>query len=311
MHPRLSVIIPTLNCLPYLPAAIGSVRRQAVGSVEIIVVDDGSQDGTPEWLAAEALRDPSIRPVYRDGLDRGPAAARNAAVAVARAPILAFLDADDTWQPGALLDRLELHERRPEAVLSFANFNSMAPEGACLGTSFDFWPRFRRWLGDRSGLLNLGDRALAMLYMENFIGTSTVLAARDAVLAEGGFRVERKVCEDWDMWLRLARRGEVWCSTRVAANYLVRHNSASRDISALLAHMRTILEEYASEAVTHDPTARRIARAELAIVQGEEARAKGHKLAALGKHLTAFALDPSPRSARLAAYDAARLVGLK
>jgi|SRR5580658_1511295 glycosyltransferase involved in cell wall biosynthesis len=311
MPPRLSVIIPTRDCLSYLPAAIASVRRQDLGPVEIIVVDDGSTDETPQWLAAEAARDPAIRPIYRPRLGLGPGAARNAALAVAQAPILACLDADDTWRPDAVLERLELHEARPQIVLSFADYDSVGADGARLGTAFAYWPRFRRWLDGRTGLLPLGEQALAMLYLENVVGTSTVLLARAALLAEGGFWTEHRVSSDWEMWLRLARRGEIWCSTRVAADYLVRENSVSRDLGAVLAAMRAIQAKYAAEAAVQNPAAPRIARAELAIVEATEARMKGETFQALRRHLAALLQDPSLRTARLAAYDAAHLAGLR
>ncbi|MGB8840688.1 MAG: glycosyltransferase family A protein, partial [Aliidongia sp.] len=211
MPVRLSVIIPNYNCRPYLPTALDSVRRQALTDYEIIVVDDGSTDGSAEWLAAEATRDPHLVILTLPGRRNGPSIARNAGIAAARAPIVAFLDADDFWYPDAIADRLALHEADPSAVLSFGDFRSVSPEGRDLGTYFAYRRHFHRWIGGRRGVLPLGRQAIAMIFAEAVCGTSTVLAARDALRAIGGFRADLIYSQDWECWLRLAGQGSVWC----------------------------------------------------------------------------------------------------
>ncbi|OYW39345.1 MAG: hypothetical protein B7Z35_04325 [Hydrogenophilales bacterium 12-61-10] len=125
MAPRLSVVIPSRDCLAYLPDAIASIRAQeqpggpiAPGSIEIVVVDDGSTDGTGDWLKAQAAHDPLLTALVH--APAGVGAARNAGIAAARAEIIAFLDADDQYLPDALSDRLVLMEQRPAIILSFA-----------------------------------------------------------------------------------------------------------------------------------------------------------------------------------------------
>lgn len=90
---KVAVIIPVFNCQAFLPAALGSVRVQTRAPDEILVVDDGSTDGAPAWLAAQA----DLRVITQS--NRGAGAARNAAVKATDAAVLAFLDTDDLWRP--------------------------------------------------------------------------------------------------------------------------------------------------------------------------------------------------------------------
>jgi glycosyltransferase involved in cell wall biosynthesis len=92
--PPVSVVIPVRDGARYLREAVDSVRAQTVGEVELIVVDDGSEDATPELLRA---LDPPVRHVRQERL--GVAAAVNRGVELARGELLAFLDADDLWTP--------------------------------------------------------------------------------------------------------------------------------------------------------------------------------------------------------------------
>ena len=106
---RCSVVIPSYNRLNVLPRAIGSVLAQDEPDFELIIVDDGSTDGTQAWLAA--LTDPRIQ-VIASERNRGVSAARNLGLAAARAPVVAFLDSDDTYRPQRLRRALEVHGSR-------------------------------------------------------------------------------------------------------------------------------------------------------------------------------------------------------
>jgi glycosyltransferase involved in cell wall biosynthesis len=310
MQPRLSVVVPTRDCLEYLPAALASLRAQGLADLQIVVVDDGSTDGTAAYLAAEAAADPMLTVVMRRG-GEGVAAARNAGMAAGAAPIIGFLDADDTWRPGAVADRLAAHIADPSLVLSFADYRHVRPDGTDLGPCFAFWPRFNRFLAGRHGILPLGAKALALIYAENVIGTSTVLARRDALVAERGFSSDFKSAEDWDLWLRLARRGRVACSTAIATTYLVRPGSLSRDRPALIRCMKQVAARHAAAVVRLAPGAWFACRSRIAVGEAEHARLSGHKLAAVVQHLLALLLAPSRRLAKATAFDGARLLGLR
>src|SRR5262245_41316998 len=104
---RISVIIPVYNHVAYLPEALESVIRQTCPASEIIVVDDGSEDGSAE--AAERFS--GVR-VFRQA-HAGIAAVRNVGVRRARGDLIAFLDADDRWPPHKLRAQIEAFDREP------------------------------------------------------------------------------------------------------------------------------------------------------------------------------------------------------
>jgi glycosyltransferase involved in cell wall biosynthesis len=114
--PTVSVVIPTYNRGRCLPDTVGSVLAQTVAPLEVLVVDDGSSDDTREICARFP---PSVRYVGRP--NGGASAARNTGMRAARGEFIAFLDADDVWEPGKLEVQLALHAARPELGWTFTN----------------------------------------------------------------------------------------------------------------------------------------------------------------------------------------------
>lgn len=112
--PLVSVIMPAYNARPYIAQAIKSVLDQDYPNLELIVVDDGSMDGTPQ----EARRFGEHVQVIEQQ-NRGPAAARNSAVALARGELLAFIDADDIWLPGKVSAQVQYLQNHPDVGIVF------------------------------------------------------------------------------------------------------------------------------------------------------------------------------------------------
>ena len=120
MTPEVSVIIPTYNRRAMLLEAIDSVLAQSTPAFELIVIDDGSTDGTSENEHLRRLAE-TIR-IRIDRIDhRGPAAARNRGVAIARSPLIAFLDSDDLWSPTKLERQLAFVRDNPGCAISQTN----------------------------------------------------------------------------------------------------------------------------------------------------------------------------------------------
>lgn len=128
MSPQVSVIVPAHNVVRYLPGCIASVLAQTWADFELIVVDDGSTDGTAAVVRAQS--DPRVRLVSQ--ANRGLAGARNGGIRAARGELLAFLDADDLWHP----EKLERHVRhlrqRPHVGVSYSASALMADDGSDL-----------------------------------------------------------------------------------------------------------------------------------------------------------------------------------
>jgi glycosyltransferase involved in cell wall biosynthesis len=293
MLPRLSIIIPVKNCLQYLPTAIESIRDQAIDNIEIVVIDDQSTDGLDRWLAEESRRDARLKCLKGPG--QGVAVARNVGLSACTAPLVGFVDADDQWNDHVIADRLALMEKSPEIVLSFADHETYSVDGRHLASDFAYWPRFSRWLNGRRGLLPLEGRAFNLVFAENVCGTGTVLARRDAMNAAGGFDPRLRICEDWDLWLKLSRQGEVWCSTTVTSRALSRPDSTSRNLPLLLTCLEIVTAEHLRYA---DWRTRAIARARLATVRADVAEADGRMPQAALHRLHSALHDPTRRAAR-------------
>ena len=182
--PRIGVVVPTYNHAHVLSDAIESILAQTRRPDEIIVVDDGSTDGTQELVSTF---DWSIQYVYQD--NKGLSAARNTGIRESTADWICFLDADDLWKPRKL-------------DLQLASIRSIGPEIGCVYTRFIVQAPRARSLSP----VPPGEGALTLrnLLRRNWIGVLTVAARRDLVLDLGGFDEDLDAVEDWDLWLRMA-----------------------------------------------------------------------------------------------------------
>jgi glycosyltransferase involved in cell wall biosynthesis len=272
---------------------------QGIEDMEILVVDDASNDGTAEWLAAESSRDPRLVPLHTER--KGPSYTRNLALNQARAPIVAFLDADDLWWPNKLARALKFHQARPEVGFSFTDYLAASPEGEVRGTCFDYW---RPGYVDRQScdFAIVPDAELELLAV-NAVGTSTVVASRKALQNANGFELGSRSAEDWDLWLRLAAKAPVACSSAATATYLMRPASATQNRSARIDAMREIVEPYRGGSEKLARRAWRKANARIAIAEAEQASALGDNWGAARAHLRALLKWPQPRTARAAAAD--------
>jgi teichuronic acid biosynthesis glycosyltransferase TuaG len=130
-RPLVSVITPVWNAAATLAAAVASVRAQSLGDWEMILVDDGSTDGSRALAARLAAAEPRLRLIGWEA-NRGAASARNAAIRAARGRFIAFLDADDLWYPPKLERQLG-HMSRTGVPFVFAAYRRIDSEGRPLG----------------------------------------------------------------------------------------------------------------------------------------------------------------------------------
>jgi glycosyltransferase involved in cell wall biosynthesis len=186
----LSVVIPTRDRAGTVVAAVQSVLEGAGPHVEVIVVDDGSRDDTRARLAA--LEEPrlTVIPVHTS---RGPSHARNLGAKAARAPLLAFLDSDDTFRPGRVARLIESFAARPEIDASIDGYVDPNPRGAIphrLSESIPDPAEFRH-----------------MLIAFKIPLTCSTLTVRSAAYeAIGGFDEQLRLQEDRDLLVRLSRK---------------------------------------------------------------------------------------------------------
>ncbi len=186
--PKVTVIIPTYNRAHYLGEAIRSVLDQSFADLELIVVDDGSTDGTDELVRAIADR----RVLYLHQSQRGISAAMNAGVDSARAKYIARLDSDDRWLPDMLATLVPVLDTRPEIGAVYAQGQAMDREG--------------RMLTHVQGLpLRFEDDSLRSIVYDDCTCNITVVARRECFERAGRYDETLIANEDWDMWLRVSR----------------------------------------------------------------------------------------------------------
>lgn len=179
---EIAVIIPTYNRAPSLKRAIESVLAQSLSDIEVIVVDDGSQDDTQD--VAQTFRACRYMRIRHSGL---PAIARNTGARMATSPYLAFLDSDDEWLPAKLQKQLmNIAEKSCGLVCANASLNGVRP-----------------YL--KPGQKHTGP-VLRDLVADNFVITSSVVVRRELFERAGGFCEDPLLrgVEDYDLWLRLA-----------------------------------------------------------------------------------------------------------
>jgi len=181
MNPFASVIIPTFNRLSLLKETLDSVRQQTFRDFEIIVVNDGCTDGTGEWLRSQ----PDLRIVEQK--NSGIADSRNNGANVAKARWLAFLDHDDLWAPDKLRIQCQYLKQNPDVCLASARH-------VRLGKRYRT-PRSLTWIK--------GD-LLVKEFSESFIHTSSVMIRRDVFEKIGGFPVQYRFADEFDVWLKIA-----------------------------------------------------------------------------------------------------------
>jgi glycosyltransferase involved in cell wall biosynthesis len=192
--PAISVLLPVHDAGPYLEAALRSVLQQSFTDFEIVAIDDGSTDGSGATLDRVAAADPRLRPLHRE--NRGLVATLNQAIALARAPLLARMDADDLCRPDRLALQLARMQADPGLVALGGQPMLIDPDGRpllILPMPLDHHEiDARHLLGRDMGICH-----------------PTVMIRRSAIEAIGGYDAGYRSAEDYDLWLRLAEVGRL------------------------------------------------------------------------------------------------------
>jgi glycosyltransferase involved in cell wall biosynthesis len=197
VSPAVSINTCTYNSSRYVCETLRSVFAQTLQDFEIVILDDGSTDGTPELIERE-FRDPRIRIVRQQHITLR--FARTVALAHSTGEFLAFLDSDDTWKPEKLQRQLEAARRLPEPALIFCDADLIDADSKPLGRRFsDQFDYASMDLRGTNGYMELLARG-------NFIPSPAPLISIDAIRRAGGFNLSYRHVNDFDLWLRLARR---------------------------------------------------------------------------------------------------------
>lgn len=226
-----AVVIPTFNHAHFLGDALDSVMAQTRRVDEIVVVDDGSSDNP----AAVVARYPGVRLVRQE--NAGLAAARNTGLAAATADYVAFLDADDLLCPGAIARNLELFAAARQAGFVYGAYERIdAGKRPLSGPCY----------------LAIGDDPFATFLEGNAVGMhATVLYARAKLQAIGGFDPGLRVCEDYDVYLRMAQCYPVASHDQVVALYRIHDLNMSADLSRMIRGVLAVHRRYKPSNARH------------------------------------------------------------
>ncbi len=214
--PLVSIVMPAYNVAWCIGRAVDSVLAQDYPSRELIVVNDGSTDGTGAALDAygDAL-------TVVDQQNRGMSAARNAAIRISRGTYIAFLDADDWWHPSKLSRQVDLMQLRPE--IGFCSTAARVEDGD--GRLLNLWQCNPK-----------GAEMLETLFAQNaaIAGGCSAVMVRKALLDRVGlFDESLRGFEDPDLWMRLAAVSRYACIDETLVFILRRERSVSRNLDAM------------------------------------------------------------------------------
>ncbi len=270
MQFTVSVVLPVYNGEHYVAQALESVFNQTYKDLEVIVVDDGSTDGSFAVLSQYA----AVRLITQQNL--GVAHARNRGVQEAKGELIAFIDQDDVWYPHKVATQISVFRRFPTVSFVYSDMDLIDPSGRALGRkASESWNL--NWI-----------RPFIRGRFHPF--PSTVMMKRSIFLQHGGFSTEfiGNAHEDVDLWARLAKHIDFYFIEESLVQYRVQEDkvySLGKDIDYLSLNCMTLYRRL-SKLYEHDPSMKKHLRG----IRDFDARRRskiGKKLAREGDFLTA------------------------
>jgi glycosyltransferase involved in cell wall biosynthesis len=223
--PLISVIIPVYNGEKTIQETMESVLNQTFSDFELLVINDGSQDGTLELV--HRIQDSRIKVFSYP--NAGQSTSRNRGIELSTGEYISFIDADDLWTPDKLEAQLKALQENPKAGVAYS---------------------WTDWIDESSQLLGKGSHnteqgeVFAKLLLNDFVANgSNALIQRQALVEVGGFDPLVTPAEDWDLWLRLARHYEFVAVQSAQVLYRISPNSASFNVWKMEASSLRVIEK--------------------------------------------------------------------
>lgn len=224
--PKVSVVIPAYNSERFIAETLESVFNQSYQDFEVIVVDDGSSDGTDKVISRYEGRLTYIRKK-----NEGISVARNTGIAQARGEYVAFIDHDDIWLPEKLKEQMALLEGNKEIYLCFSDVYIIDEKGRRGKNVFKICPA-------HSGMV------FKQLLKDNFIPVITAVIKKEVFKEIGLFNPQYRIAEDWDLFLRISKQYPVVFVNRPLAKYRIHSGSFSRHRNLMFAEVISIMNKY-------------------------------------------------------------------
>ena len=228
-QPLVSVVIAAYNMAAYLPLAIQSVLDQTYRSLEVIIIDDGSADGTREAIRPY-LSDPRVRYLFQE--NKGQAAAKNYGVRESLGEYVAFLDGDDMWAPGKLEAQIPIFANSEAVGVVYSRVLYIDATGKEIGVADN--QLFR-------------GRVSGPLLIRNFIGFGTCVVKKECFDRLGGFKEHVRMGVDYDLWLRLSTQYEFEYVDRPLLKYRLWAGQMSKNYKARYLNGIEIMKNFLRE----------------------------------------------------------------
>jgi hypothetical protein len=214
--PLISVILPSYNHARFVTAAVRSVLDQTVQDLELIVVDDGSNDDTPDLV--ESIHDPRLQ-LIRLGQNRLQHP-RNTGLSLARAQYIAFQNSDDVWHPQKLEKQLKVMQERKDVAACFTEVEIIDEDGHAT---------FNSWAAGSFTNKNHSNLEWLKYFFEdgNFLCISSAMIRRKPLEQVGNFRGSLVQLSDLDLWIRLAALGQIYIVNEKLISFRDTHGNLS------------------------------------------------------------------------------------
>ena len=219
--PRVSILLTCFNHMQYLPAAMKSIQEQTFSDYEIIALDDGSTDGSREWLEGCGYES---RLVFHER-NVGTYASLNIGISTAKGGYIAILNDDDLWAPTKLEKQVSFLDKNPKSGLVHTGGGFVDSSGSALKST----P-----LGFEFNGIQSGNALLSLIYFNKIIA-SGVLIRRECFDRLGGFTENLYGSGDWEMWLRIAEQFEMGFVKEPLTFYRWHESNASRNLEKVWA----------------------------------------------------------------------------
>jgi len=218
-----SVIIPAYNAEAFIAETINSALAQTLPPYEIIVIDDGSKDNTANIVSQF---DYPVRLIRQE--NQGVSAARNTGIRNATGNFIAFLDADDLWTTSKLEEQLQFFENHPDAGTVITDELYFVDDHKVIVESYLNKTIFAPHLPIEASILKT---PITWLFTESFVGTSSVVCRKEVLDKAGLFDESLSICEDRDMWIKLAFEAPLGLIPEVMIHKRQEHGGNISDVS--------------------------------------------------------------------------------
>lgn len=227
MIARVSVLIPVYKGEEFVAQAVASALAQTHADVEIIIVNDGSPDGSRRALAP-FLDLPNVK--YIEKKNGGVASARNAALQVATGDYIALLDQDDLWVPHKLARQIAMFEQDSSVALVHADVTYIAADGSVLPRD-PYFPK------------RVEGNCFSAFFMANPVMACTAVVRRSVLTDIGGFDETIRFADDYDLWLRIVRHHAVAYVDDPLAMYRVHASNESKKTVGIVSATMQVLRK--------------------------------------------------------------------